>query len=237
MTYYEKICKERCEWCAKDFYRDVGYHWLGQSNEKPCTAPTLLALIEELAAERDAVVQRAEAAGQEALSRVTAAEFESGRLQNRCVIAESTIATQAEQIRTLREALEKVPHASDCNSNRLHMPGFTHYETDAGEPCPSYHYSNGPCDCGKSALAVPQPSEVVGKESLRTDPEAANHPETARLDIAMSLLDRAAEMLTDGNCTDATWWPDLFKFTGEQMILTEEGWAPPAAMKEPETQP
>lgn len=28
-----------------------------------------------------------------------------------------------------------------------HQPGHTHYETDAGEPCPAYHYRKVPCVC------------------------------------------------------------------------------------------
>src|SRR5579883_2855413 len=28
-----------------------------------------------------------------------------------------------------------------------HQPGHTHYETDAGEPCPWFHYSKIPCGC------------------------------------------------------------------------------------------
>lgn len=26
-----------------------------------------------------------------------------------------------------------------------HIPGYTHYETDAGEPCPSYHFRRAVC--------------------------------------------------------------------------------------------
>lgn len=29
----------------------------------------------------------------------------------------------------------------------VHQPGYTHYETDAGEGCPSYHYKRIPCPC------------------------------------------------------------------------------------------
>lgn len=31
----------------------------------------------------------------------------------------------------------------------VHRPGFTHYETDAGEPCPSYHYDRTLCSCNQ----------------------------------------------------------------------------------------
>jgi hypothetical protein len=56
-----------------------------------------------------------------------------------------------------RESEERVPASTDpdapcklCNGKgfvEVHMSGFTHYETDAGEGCPAYHYNRVPCSC------------------------------------------------------------------------------------------
>jgi hypothetical protein len=54
---------------------------------------------------------------------------------------------------SLRKLLDEAPHDPACHSVReRHLPGATHYETDAGEPCPAYHYRFGPCDCWKSRI-------------------------------------------------------------------------------------
>jgi hypothetical protein len=33
----------------------------------------------------------------------------------------------------------------------VHQPGHTHYETDAGEGCPVWHFERVPCTCNRIA--------------------------------------------------------------------------------------
>lgn len=47
-----------------------------------------------------------------------------------------------------------------------------------------------------------------------------------KLEKAMSLLERAADRLSDDTSPDVEWWTDWFELTGEHMILTDEGWEP-----------
>ena len=46
-----------------------------------------------------------------------------------------------------------------------------------------------------------------------------------KLNAAMGLLDRAMELLCDAPVTnDPNLWRDYYAFTGEHVILTDEGW-------------
>ena len=46
-----------------------------------------------------------------------------------------------------------------------------------------------------------------------------------RIATAMLLLDRATELLADSPVkNDPAFWKDLYLFTGQYMILTDEGW-------------
>jgi hypothetical protein len=48
----------------------------------------------------------------------------------------------------------KTSHAASCASLReFHKPGMIHYETDAGEACPAYHFEHGKCDCLAAEIA------------------------------------------------------------------------------------
>jgi hypothetical protein len=48
----------------------------------------------------------------------------------------------------------------------------------------------------------------------------------ANLETATSLLKRIADKAEEGPTGDPQWWRDYFLFTGEHMILTDEGWEP-----------
>lgn len=70
--------------------------------------------------------------------------------------------------RFIVEELEKRMSRDKCSTCRgkgfteAHIPGFTHYETDADEECPSYHYRKSPCPaCGDRATASIKPAEDV----------------------------------------------------------------------------
>ncbi len=43
----------------------------------------------------------------------------------------------------------------------VHQPGHTHYETDAGEGCPSYHYERVPCTCNRIAQLEAEVSRLT----------------------------------------------------------------------------
>lgn len=64
----------------------------------------------------------------------------------------------------LRKALEKLPHEPTCASlQEVHQSGYTHYESDAGEPCPLFHFARGKCDCAKSVInQQPKRASEVG---------------------------------------------------------------------------
>lgn len=53
MTTYERICRERCQWCVKDFLTSHGHtrHWDARTGVDVgiCTAPTRDELIEQQA--------------------------------------------------------------------------------------------------------------------------------------------------------------------------------------------
>src|ERR1035437_4871632 len=57
-----------------------------------------------------------------------------------------------------------------------HRSGYTHYETDAGEPCPSYHYEALPCpDCAGRKTSVTPPVAIhIPMPSGAGDPRAAD---------------------------------------------------------------
>lgn len=68
---YETICKQECEWCAKGSSRTENfrgkYHHADELTKfswKHCTASSCDAVLERLAAERDAAIQRAEVAAE-----------------------------------------------------------------------------------------------------------------------------------------------------------------------------
>ncbi len=47
---------------------------------------------------------------------------------------------------------EREPQCRLCRGKGYteeHQPGHTHYETDAGEPCPAWHYKRIPCICAE----------------------------------------------------------------------------------------
>lgn len=144
-----------------------------------CTAPTPLALIEELVAERDAAIQRAEAA-EKILANITPVWHaalmnfggESNELPSPTVIAyrldeaKSTIATQAEEIRVMREALEKAPHGDDCQVDLCARCDGRLLTGPIGKYCQCRRPRPQPCNCWKSALAaVPQPAPATVAET------------------------------------------------------------------------
>lgn len=59
-------------------------------------------------------------------------------------------------IQRLEKVIEAAPHAPECQSlQRVHQPGYPHYETDANESCPDWHFKPlGPCDCWKADFAA-----------------------------------------------------------------------------------
>lgn len=59
------------------------------------------------------------------------------------------------EVERLRGIFAGAPHDQKCSAAKSHhLPGYIHYETDAGELCPSYHYGLGKCDCWKSKVEV-----------------------------------------------------------------------------------
>lgn len=59
------------------------------------------------------------------------------------------------EVERLRGIIAKAPHDERCSAAKSHhLPGYIHYETDAGKSCPSYHYGLGKCDCWKSKAEV-----------------------------------------------------------------------------------
>lgn len=56
----------------------------------------------------------------------------------------------------IRRQFKDAPHADKCpRKTSSHLPGFTHYETDACDSCPPYHFgSSGACNCWKSAFGI-----------------------------------------------------------------------------------
>ena len=63
----------------------------------------------------------------------------------------------------LAAALEE--RRCSCSGTGLqHKPGYTHYETDAGEECPAYHY--GPCPRCESARAALAKAKAAGISPL-----------------------------------------------------------------------
>ena len=46
----------------------------------------------------------------------------------------------------------------------------------------------------------------------------------SRLRIATDLLDRIVACVEDHPISDTSWWRDYYLFTGQHMILTDEGW-------------
>jgi hypothetical protein len=57
---------------------------------------------------------------------------------------------------------------------------------------------------------------------------AVQPPAPTRLEIAQDLLKRAANFI-ECNAPDEDWWKEYYLFTGEHMILGEEGWCEAAA--------
>lgn len=45
-----------------------------------------------------------------------------------------------------------------------------------------------------------------------------------KLEISEALLKRFADACTDRKLHDETLWKDYFQYTGQHMILTDEGW-------------
>lgn len=47
-----------------------------------------------------------------------------------------------------------------------------------------------------------------------------------RIEAAEDLLKRVARNMEEAPAFDPEWWRDYYLFTGEHMILTDEGWEP-----------
>ena len=54
------------------------------------------------------------------------------------------LADEALALATAKLATARVCEKCGGSYKDIHMPGYTHYETDAGEPCPKYHYGRCP---------------------------------------------------------------------------------------------
>ena len=67
MTTYEKICRERCQWCASAGHAAIGEY-------RPCTAPTRDDVIEQQA-KRIAELERSVADHKEAIRKVMNDDF------------------------------------------------------------------------------------------------------------------------------------------------------------------
>ena len=84
-------------------------------------------------------------------------------------------------------------HKPECKSFRsYHKSGFIHYETDANEPCPEYHYESGKCDCG--ALAPNDPVRVLQEQNAESRLHA--------MDRAQRFLDANPDLILPTNFTE-----------------------------------
>jgi len=88
------------------------------------------------------------------------------QLANETALFESYRHNAAHAAKLDREALEaerdtalaKLKKRTGCveckgrGYTERHQPGHVHYETDAGEACPPYHFERIPCECSKAAM-------------------------------------------------------------------------------------
>lgn len=103
------------------------------------------AIIAEPEAERDALKERNETL-EAKMERAMIAVAHFTHRYNEDMLRNA--AREAENAR-LRKIIEDAPHDPDCHSIRKrHLPGW--FE---GAECLGSHWTNGPCDCWKAALA------------------------------------------------------------------------------------
>jgi hypothetical protein len=66
--------------------------------------------------------------------------------------------------------------------------------------------------------------QVQDREAVPEDLKMENQTTEKRLETATNLLERISNNLEEAIPNDPTWWRDYFLFSGDHMILTEEGW-------------